>query len=649
MSRGNLRVWADEARRGCYHFRRCQEDRLIERVFVPGQTGHTSRLRRGWWALAALYVSALADLGVGLLDHGAALVVAMALVAAVAWALNESRLHRIQTALQPLRVPIGLLLLAGLFGYGLIMRPQFLYAHVGLALAATACLIALTLFSDDTPLAWPWRWTAAAAAVVVVATGLRIYSLTTVPNVDLADEPWNLSWSVTYLHTGHVSEIGMAGVPGDPTYYTTEYVPRWALLVAGWLRLVGIGLWQGRLFSLVMTFPLIAITALAARNLYGKAGGWLTAAVMFASGFTVLAFRLRHDIGLALALALSIWLFSEAIKRDRLGLHFLAGLMIGFGAFAHYYALAFGPLALVALYLPRFLADWRLGRRVLERGAWLYALGLFLGLGVVGVVQVAPDVATFFSNRAPRHPSDVTQFFDILFGYLGTLVQVSWYEALLIGLALLVVPWRRHVFDLSLLIFAVFGHIALAILTNMIKDHYLVALAPIYGLLVGRLLGELFAPRAGTLGRLGLVMSLCVLMPSLGQTLKTPVRAVIARQPMIEAAPVAATWVLDHVTPDHRVLAENIYYTWLYDYPFLATNVIDVMTPNKLSVYPTLGDFWLSLKPDVVILDPNLTSFGNLRPLLDEAFMRAHGFTLVAQFQGRSQPVLIYARERSSP
>ena len=66
-----------------------------------------------------------------------------------------------QSALLPARLPVGVLLLAGLFGFGLVMRPEFLYAHVGLALVATAALIFLTISPAETDLnnrdsGWFW-------------------------------------------------------------------------------------------------------------------------------------------------------------------------------------------------------------------------------------------------------------------------------------------------------------------------------------------------------------------------------------------------------------------------------------------------------------------------------------------------------------
>ena len=67
----------------------------------------------------------------------------------------------------------------------------------------------------------------------------------------------------------------MLGGPGDWSYYTTYYIPRWSIPVAWWLRLTGIGLWQARLFDLLVMGVITALMAAAARNLYGRNAGFL--------------------------------------------------------------------------------------------------------------------------------------------------------------------------------------------------------------------------------------------------------------------------------------------------------------------------------------------------------------------------------------
>jgi hypothetical protein len=625
---------------------------VIERFF-EADAGEARRLRWAWWMLTAFYLSALADLGLGLLRHGestsrltlalgAGLVVMTVIVAVTAALLNDARLSRIQAALRSLHWLIGLLLLAGLFGFGLVMRPEFLYAHVGLALAAAAVLILLTVTSADAPKV-SRLWLGVIVIAILAVFALRAYGLSDYPNVDIVDEPWNLSKSILYLETGTVSQFTVLGQPGDWSYYTTYYIPRWSIPVGWWMGVTGIGLWQARLFNLLVMVGITALMAAAARNLYGRNAGLFTAAALVASAVFMLDVRVRPDVGLALAIALSIWLYSEALKRQKLWLHLAAGLAIGCGGFAHYHVAIFGPILLLSLYLPRYVAGLRSGRRFPERGVWLFAAGALLGLALFVAIQILPDIQTFLTNRVPRHPADAPQFLEMVGGYLRAVTQVSWYEALLIGFGVLAALWRRRSFDVSLLLLLLLGHLAIPIVTNAVKDHYLVALTPLYGLCVGLLLSEtLIGPRRA--GWIVLVAGLGVVMPTLGQTLKTPVRSLIAHRPIEAPALPAAQWVLDHVPTGKSILAENDYYLWLYHYPFISTSMSETTPDEIYARYPTRGEFWLSLNAGIIILDPGMSSFGDLRQLLDDRLMQAHGYTQVAKFDNHGQPVLIYEK-----
>ncbi len=615
-------------------------------------------LRRAWWLLALVHLTVLADFAVylaqrdgrpsrSLLAFGAGLLVIAVAVSVVAALLTEARLERARARMHPARWTFAPLALAGLFVYGISMRPELVYGHAGLALALTATLTLLTFLPSDRPLSRPRGWIVLLIAVVVGALLARVYALSYYPTPDYIDEPWNLSWSVTYLHTGHVSEITRVGQPGDPTYYSTYYIPRWVIPVSWWLQAVGIGLWQGRLFSLIAALLLIGATALAARNLYGRRAAWFAAGALFASALLMAGLRLRHDIGLGLALAVSLWLYSEALKRERGWLQLLAGIVMGWGGFAHYHVVGLAPAAFVALYLPRYLARWRAGRRMPERGAWLYLFGLIVGLGCVAAVQVLPDAATFLANRAPRNPTTIPEYLRLALLYLQQIGLVSWFELLLIALGLIAALWRRRAVDASLVLLFVLAQLALPGLASRAREVYLVPLTPVYALLVGAFLSETVIGRRARMTGLALVAGLCFLMPSFGQTLRTPLRTVIARRPVIAPTPSAAQWVQAHVAPGSAILSENYYYLWLYDYPFISPHVTEPVSQAVLDSYPSRADFWLSLKPDVIVLDPAPDGYGLIEMLLDDpAYLPDHGYTLAATVEGKDgRPTPIYAHQ----
>ncbi len=615
-----------------------------------------ARLRRFWWALAAFYLTVLADFGLYLASHGkpsrallaltVAFVVLTLIVAGIASLLTSQRRERVRGWVAPLRGLIGPLLLAALFAFGMIMRAPFVYAHAGLALTLSAALAWVTLVPPEMSGRQQRLWLIGLIAVVLIAVGGRVYALNSYPNVSVIDEPWNLSWSTTYLQTGQVSEFTMVGQPGEPMYYSTTYIPRWPILVAWWMKLVGVGLWQARLFSVIALVPVIGLTALAARNLYGRWTALFTAAAMFSSAILMVALRLRHDVGLALAVALSLWLYSEALKRDRAWLHLLAGLVVGWGGFAHYHALGFAPALFVALYLPRYVSAWHKGQRWPERGAWLYLLGLIVGLGCVALMQVLPDVHSFLVNRQPRNPSSLSEYLRVVVGYVGELGTLSWFETLLIGLGLLAALWRRRVTDLALVLGVVLCHLALAVMTRLLSDTYPTPIAPFYGLLIGSMLGTTLSGPKPSNRLIALVAGLCFVMPVFGQTLKTPLRDVITRKPVITPTPAVDQWVLDHVPTRSVVMGENADYLWLHDYHFYALWLLDFVPPGLLETFPSRADFLLSLKPDVIVFHPDISTYGVLKPMLDDpAYLPTHGYQRVAEFPGASGPALVYARD----
>jgi hypothetical protein len=487
-------------------------------------------------------------------------------------------------------------------------------------------------------------WRVALIAAVIVAGGLRIYALSVDPTINIIDEPWDLSWIVSDLRTGQTSEFNVVGHPGDPTYYTTYYVPRWAVLQAQWMRLVGVGLWQGRLLDMILALIALAATARAAHNLYGGRAGLFTAAALFTSALFVLASRLRHDVGLGLSVALAIWLYSEALKRERGGLHLLAGIVMGWGGFSHYHVAGLAPAVFIALYLPRYVAQWRQGRRWPERGAWLFALGLVLGVASFVAVQILPDINSFLVNRAPRNPESALQYLRDAVDFVGLIPQVAWIQLLLIGLGVIAALWRRRVIDWTLVLLFALSHLALALVTDLVTIHYLVPLLPIYGLLVGAFLSQTFTSRNSAAA---LVAGMCLLMPAFGQTLRTPLRYAVSRGPVIAPPMSAAQWVIDHVPKDKSVLAESMYYLSLTDYAFISPFAMDHFYDGRAErEYGSRANFWMSLHADVIIFDPNISTYGLFQVMLDDPdYLPAHGYQRVTEIPGKSAPILIYAHD----
>ncbi len=296
-------------------------------------------------------------------------------------------------------------------GFGVMMRPEWVYAHTGVVLALLLTLLHGALF-DGVPRLSRRAWIGIGAGVVAV-TLVRVYSLAYAPVRNVADEGWILGWALSYVRDGYFHDLII--------YHGGADIQRFMLPVAWWISLFGSGFWQVRLFFFLATMLVILIGTLAARNLYRN--GWITALVLFSSAVLMSGATIRHDIGLALAVAASMWLWSEAIKREQGWLHLLAGVMIGLGLFAHYHAILMGPAQLIGLYAPRVVAAKRL-----ERGALLYIGGGLIGVLVVVIFQIIPEWEAFISTREVRSPLSLVGYLDAFLGHLGNIAALSKFD-----------------------------------------------------------------------------------------------------------------------------------------------------------------------------------------------------------------------------
>jgi len=615
--------------------------------------GHRGRL--AWAVLAALQLPLLAGWALYLLEPGKldsrALLVFVGVVvlfslAVIAFAALWPRLHTPDGAWRlPLwaRRALTAGLIAAGFAVGLVTRPEWMYALTALNVAVTAALAVWTLLPDaaDRPLPrGGWALIALGAAAVVL---LRVYGLAYYPYTQITDEGWLLAWPVGYLRTGHFSDYLMV--------YGGHDVHRYYLPMAWWLSVVGVGFWEARLFSYLVTLGVVAAGGLAGAALYDRATGWLTALALFVSAVVMIGARIRHDAGLALAIALGLWLYGLACRRNRLRLHGLAGLMIGLGWFSHYHAIGFGPALALALYLPRYAAQVRAGsgaRRWLpEAGLWAFAAGGLLGAGIVFVLQVLPDLQAFLLTRESRTPSDLPGLLDASLGHLQSIVFHSRYEFLLIALGLGAAVWRRTAIDLSLALALIFSHLALGLMAAVAWDHYPMALTPIYGLLVAALLTRGLARRAvpARWSRRTAALGLAILLPALGLTLQIPVARLADGAPIKPPPPPAAQWVLDHVPLDARIEGEHFYYLWLHDYRYISPISPNFLPPERREELATKELQWADINPDVFILDPNLNTCCIVGPLAESGWMAGHGYQLAAELPGERELISIYVRE----
>lgn len=540
-----------------------------------------------------------------------------------------------------LAAPAFLLVLA-LLPVPAYTAPHITHAHALLVFTVTLLIMYSLLFKGELPVR-RWRlWGIILGAFAVIVTLIRVYGLATYPFIDIQDEAWVTAWAVNWLRTGHFGDPTLFGL-GD-AYYA---YPRYYWLLADWIRLFGIGLWQERLLGFVLIVPVIGLTAATARNMYGSRVALLTAAALFASAVLLSAARVRHDIGLAICVAASLWLHTEAIKYGSRWQHFAAGLVIGFGMFSHYHAAGFGATLLIGLYLPSIIRQRRLGLNVV-----LFGVGGLAGFLTVVLVQMLPDDISgwlYIITRVSKYSDDTQQFIVAFLGNFFNIGFFSIFELLLVSVGVFVALHRRRERDVSLLLILFVGHFLLAIMASGAIYYYILPLTPVYGLLIGSIFVGRDEQRSDLpLQRGHLVAFMLLLIPLLGTTTANSLQAVLNSQPVQATTPPAVQWVLDNVTNDQSVAGDLYYYFWLHDYPFASHLISEYLYPENEARYPTIDAVWEAAAPEYVIIDPSyVRSYDEyFMPLTATRWFQEH-YTLIQDFDDSLSTAQIFHRDHS--
>ncbi|MBE2271209.1 MAG: glycosyltransferase family 39 protein, partial [Anaerolinea sp.] len=530
--------------------------------------------------------------------------------------------------------------------FGLLMRPEWVYAHAGITLALLLTLIYGAVYSDTPPIS---RTAQIAIGIGVLAiTLVRIYSLSYYPNHNVADEGWVLGWALSWVRDGYFHDLVMA--------YGGSDIQRFMLPVALWISAFGAGFWQTRLFFYLAALLVIALSGLAARNLYRSA--WIAVLALFSSALVMSAATIRHDVGLALGVAASLWLWSEAIKRKTAWLHLLAGMMVGLGMFAHYHASFFGLALLIGLYVPPMIAARRFDRNVI-----LFGVGGALGAALVVIFQIIPDWQGFLAVRQTRSPLSLSLYGEALLIHIGNNAFHSQYDGLLIAGAVIgaVVraPTETNSLRIGLLIIVVIVHLALPYFAAYpAAPQYLVPLTPVYALLFAGVFAGERAPRWAA--------AAIFFSVSLGYSFAPPVTYLLGGGALQPQPPPAIAWIRENVRPDETIVAEHQYFLYLTDYRYISPESPGYMHPEYRAefqaVAPTIDvsafaaqidlpveavqlrtAVWDAIAPDVVVIDSSLSTCCN-PPIMLPAYLEARGYQLVAEISGGRVPVYVYRK-----
>lgn len=620
--------------------------------------GH-DRLRAVWLVLGGVYLTVIVHAvvyrwGQGQCTSTACMALALgqvvlaAAVIGLALMLHHPLVTRVRAALG--RIPPALYLTGAgaiLFGFGFNLRPEWFYAHMSLALSGLLALGYVTLYEPRLP---STRSAILAALLLAAVSALvRVPALSAHPSIQIVDEPWTFGWILSYLRIGQPGDWILGNVTGIP--YPS---PRYYVLTAVWMQIVGVGLWEGRLFSLLMAALLTLLTVLAARRLFDRPTAWAALLALIASSVLPVGLRLRHDIGLGVAIAASLCLWSRAREASGWTLHGLAGLVVGLGMAAHYHAAGLGVALIIGLYLPDYAAHLRAGQWKPPAGLIAYGIGGLIGGLAIVLIQIVPSLGQYQPIVAPRTPTSIGGFLESLIYHIAQVPGHSPLEFVLLVAAVIAALWRRTLVDAALALSLVLSYIALGVMADKVHgpfDYYSVPLVPLFALLIGRIWQGRASIASRPPARTALIGLFCLLMPQFGYSLHGPAEYLLGGGPLRTPPPPAAQWVLDNVESDQTVVAEHLYFLWLYDYAYLSPLMPTYLPPERRIGWETLTQIeqinrtWHLLEPDVVIHDPTLATSGMLDAMVESGYLEEAGFEVVfSQPAGERGAITVYRR-----
>ena len=285
----------------------------------------------------------------------------------------------------------------------------------------------------------------ALAAVAAVYLHNTLPHLTAMPRVNV-DEPWLMERAYQVIRTG---------IPSQPMLgLKTAYLLQvgYGYLLAPWMAVLGVGLFQARLFNVLLGLgTILAVASIGRRSVDPITG--LTAAVLLAcdSNFLGGARNARTDVPSVFFVAAALAAYVVAREKSRGGWFALSGALLGIAMLVHGNAFWAG-IILFAWYL----LDYGIAGFANPFGYWfaggvLASFGPYLAVVLARWHDVQVQIGNFAGDRVPAwRPSvilhqaslEMTRYRGWYFGLVTNAVPnpLLWvFEALtVVGIALLV-------------------------------------------------------------------------------------------------------------------------------------------------------------------------------------------------------------------
>jgi hypothetical protein len=394
---------------------------------------------------------------------------------------------------------IWLLIIFVLFIWALPLQPVHPLDALRLLLTSAVGLFAVSALQDSFG-ARVRRWSGLA-----LVGGMLIFSILTLTDYPryYTDEGWNLNKSGSSAAAGPLYSPSITlGLHGIPQRIGAE--PIW-WPVGLWLKSIGLGLWQGRLFSWFCGALMAAFLYRAALTLYDRPTAALAAIFAWCSILTLFSGHyVRQEVMLNLVIVVAIYLHACLERKFRFWMAILLGLILALAVDIHpnafIYCFAFG-----VYYLLR--AVWQ--RRIDGRMIGL-AIGGLLGFIIFLVVHVVSDPAAFlqqvrfydsisFQTLHSTPLQMILNRINSVLNHLRVWYALSLVEGSLLAfsiVAILILPRRyrpeRASVDRSILLLFVLALLGWMILGTYRAVSYSTNLLPLGSILVGAGLARLF-------------------------------------------------------------------------------------------------------------------------------------------------------------
>jgi len=330
------------------------------------------------------------------------------------------------------------------------------------------------------------RYTICLLLVLSLAAVLGLTCLTVYPR-PWVDEPWESITGYSLATTGRLVNPVLAGRDGYDRHFLEPRIFQ-SLVLAAVFRLGGVGLLQARLASVGFSILSLVVFYFLMRRISSEWVAILSTLLLSVDNFFFIASRqVRPEIYLVMFSIGTLWVFAEALLRQRLLLVFLAGISAGISVWVHPNGLAV-PLACVVILLGLHSSV----KKVFQKFAFFTAGG-FLGFLPYAVYVIYQDFGNHFQDwwaQLAGRPQQIVQSFWLIMSARGEwqrfLQYVAFpYRVLIVAVSLLAVVmlifYRKRYNQLTrwFLITPLVAYILIFFLLNSNKTiHYMVLLSP---------------------------------------------------------------------------------------------------------------------------------------------------------------------------